>query len=182
MVRDAWLWSKKSSGGCEFKPGLSIRWLENSLCQPSSKWVPYLNLLIQRKEFLRAVSISLFEKKKNKTHPSIFSAVESFFWAGLNLYLSEKRIWHVLSDSALQCICMQHHYFKAVSHQPCNFWAIWCLGCCKQITNIFAILDISKKVHTGCTRCKAAVWCWYDYLTGLLCLQLIQKHLFVPLL
>ena len=43
VVRDARLWCRKSSERCEIEPKVSpsIRRLENSVCQPSSKWVPF---------------------------------------------------------------------------------------------------------------------------------------------
>ena len=43
MIRDTRLWCKKSPEGGELEPGFAIQRLENSFCQPSSKWIPFLN-------------------------------------------------------------------------------------------------------------------------------------------
>ena len=41
MIRDTRLWCKKSPEGGELEPGFAIQRLENSLCPPSSKWIPF---------------------------------------------------------------------------------------------------------------------------------------------
>ena len=52
LVRAAWLWCRKSPQSVSSRLGFAMQRLENSLCQPSSKWIPFLNKgrIRQRKE------------------------------------------------------------------------------------------------------------------------------------
>ena len=43
VVRAAWLWHRKSPYRVSSRLGFAMRRLENSLCQPNSKWVPFSN-------------------------------------------------------------------------------------------------------------------------------------------